>query len=462
MATKRIALFGGSFNPPGLHHRRLVESLSPHFDEIVIVPCGPRPDKSSVNDIKPIHRATMVDLAFRGIPNVRVELFDLELGTFTRTHTLQKIFSAEGEVWHIVGSDLIQNGERGESFIHRVWERGLEVWKTLNFAVNGRGDFPHAPEDLPPNHRYFKFGIDGSSSEIREKVFKHHDFSHLVAPEISNYIERHGLYRGVSPQLTTKVSLGEPRFIVFADEANPRARKWAEELNHPANAANPNMILVVGGDGTMLRAIHKHWRKRLPFLGVNTGHRGFLLNNIPAHEIFSAGHELVLSHSPLLHVEIITATGERKVSLAFNDAWVERATGQSAWTEVKIDGRVRLPKLISDGVLISTAAGSTAYAKALGAAPLPADTPALLLVGSNVIEPAGWKSAHFSLDTEIEFTALDPTKRPIEAFVDGVAQGEAQKMTVRVSRIAAAELAFTATPNGHEPWPLENNRLLCG
>lgn len=440
---KKIAIFGGSFNPPGSHHRRLVEFLSPHFDEIVIIPCGPRPDKSSVNDIKPIHRATMVDLAFRGIRNARVELFDLELGTFTRTHTLDKIFRAEGEVWHIIGSDLIQNGSRGESFIHRVWERGPDAWNTLNFVVTDRNDFSHMPEDLPPNHQYFQLGINGSSSEIREKVFKHQDFSHLVAPEIENYIKRHGLYRGAAPQFTAKQTFSDPRLIIFADEANPRSREVAGKFKHLENAENPNLILAVGGDGTMLRAIHKYWRKRLPFLGVNTGHRGFLLNNILAEEIFSAGRELVLSHSPLLHVEITTASGERRVSLAFNDAWVERATGQSAWTEIKIDGRTRLPKLISDGVLVSTAAGSTAYAKAIGAAPLPADTPALLLVGSNVIEPVGWKSAHFSLDTEIEFTALDPVKRPIEAFVDGVAQGEVQKMTIRVSRIAAAELAFT-------------------
>ena len=57
-----IAVFGGSFDPPGLHHRRIVEEVRKHFDSVVVVPCGPRPDKQL--DIEPIHRAALADLTF--------------------------------------------------------------------------------------------------------------------------------------------------------------------------------------------------------------------------------------------------------------------------------------------------------------------------------------------------------------------------------------------------------------
>ena len=60
--------------------------------------------------------------------------------------------------------------------------------------------------------------------------------------------------------------------------------------------------MVVGGDGTMLRAIRQHWRLRLPFFGINTGHLGFLLND--SAEADPAAQELVLYHLPLLRVEV--------------------------------------------------------------------------------------------------------------------------------------------------------------
>lgn len=106
--TKRIAIFGGSFDPPGLHHYEIAKALSEEFDKVIIVPCGPRPDKVSTNDVEAIHRATMVDLTFRNLKNVEVELFDLENATFTRTHHLEEKFSQEGELWHVIGTRVFR------------------------------------------------------------------------------------------------------------------------------------------------------------------------------------------------------------------------------------------------------------------------------------------------------------------------------------------------------------------
>lgn len=195
MIIKRIALFGGSFNPPGLHHRQLVENLLPYFDEIIVIPCGPRPDKATVAEIDPIHRAEMTKLVFAGLPKVRVELFDILENKFTRTHALQKIFESRGEVWHLVGTDWICGGRKGESLIHKTWERGPELWKTLNFAITDRGDYPYHPDDLPPHHRFFKLGINGSSSEIRRRICRNQPIDHLVMPKVKDYILWHQLYR---------------------------------------------------------------------------------------------------------------------------------------------------------------------------------------------------------------------------------------------------------------------------
>src|SRR5512133_3924692 len=110
---RSIAVFGGSFNPPGMHHRRIAERLAREFDEVVVVPCGPRPDKPITDDVPPTHRAAMVDLGFRGLERVRVELFDLETSTFTRTYQLEERFQASGDVYHVVGTDLLGGASEG-------------------------------------------------------------------------------------------------------------------------------------------------------------------------------------------------------------------------------------------------------------------------------------------------------------------------------------------------------------
>ena len=75
---RKIAVYGGSFNPPGLHHRHIVQELCRHFDSVLVVPCGPRPEKPSNDSIPPVYRAAMADVIFSGLPQVEVDLFDLE------------------------------------------------------------------------------------------------------------------------------------------------------------------------------------------------------------------------------------------------------------------------------------------------------------------------------------------------------------------------------------------------
>ncbi len=443
--TQSIAVYGGSFSPPGLHHRQIVEHLAEQFDRVIVVPCGPRPDKPSNDDLAPIYRAAMTDIAFAGMPRVEVDLFDLEQATFTRTHDLQRRYESRGEVWHVVGGDLISGGRKGESFIHRHWQHGPELWKALRFAVVERGHQSLAAEDLPPQHRLFRTGLDGSSYALRERLFRGEPIDALVPPRIASYIERHGLYRGRMPMRTSEKVLSDPRLMIYFDERNPRARDFARHFRPFEVTDSPNCIVVIGGDGTMLHCIQQHWRKRIMFLGVNAGHLGFLLNN--AKDVidgkFPPGN-IVLRQMPLLYIRMRRPDGSTQDALSFNDAWVERSTGQSAWIKVTVDGRERMEKVVCDGALVSTAAGSTAYAQSMGAKPLLADTPAWMLVGSNVMTPAGWKSALLPFDAEVEIESLDNSKRPLNGFVHGTPMGQVTSMYARMSRIASAELAFMA------------------
>jgi NAD+ kinase len=452
--SKTIVVYSGSFNPPSLHHRRVARALAKQFDEVIVVPYGTRHDKLVANDVDPIFRATLAHIGFAGIPGVEVDLYDLEHFTFSRTHDLEQRYAHRGEVWHLVSGDLLTGGGASQSFIHRFWQNGPQLWQTLRFAVAALGTAGEpAAADLPPHHRLLDLPVASESSAvIREKIFRREPFSHLVTPAATAYIDRYGLYRGRVPSRSSLLDLATPRWHVFADERNAKAMDMADQLRQFAGGGAsslsgdelPNAVLVCGGDGTMLRAIRQYWHWRVPFFGVNAGHLGFLLNR--AEDVFANPlfyRHLLLRQLPMLYVETQeTPNGPWKSSLAFNDAWVERATSQSAWLEVLVGGRLRLSKLVCDGALFSTASGSTAYSRSMGATPLLADTQAWLLVGSNVMNPPGWKSALLGIEQEVELRCLNGEKRPLDAYVDGIGQGMVHAMRARVSRTVAVELAF--------------------
>jgi NAD+ kinase len=206
----------------------------------------------------------------------------------------------------------------------------------------------------------------------------------------------------------------------------------------------PDLIVPLGGDGFMMHCIRKNWHRNIPFYGVNAGTLGYLLND-PRHveELFSAPLKVHLV--PMLYVEAEkeAATGEtQKISeLAFNDAWLERMTGQTALIRISVSGEERL-RVRGDGVLVATAAGSTAYSVALGASPIPVGAPLIQMVGSNITTPAQWKPVHLNQEEEVGLEVIDSYKRPCRGFVDGVDIGQVTKMMIRTSRVAGVQIVF--------------------
>lgn len=441
----KIALFGGSFDPVGRHHLKIVRMLldMAFFDQIVVVPCGPRPDKKSVNNINPVYRATMLDITFRGLSQkIKIDLHDLEKDIFSTTFELEQRYRSQGEVWHVVGLDLVQGGRDNASPIQKEWAHGGLLWQNSRFIVVLRDGIPFERDDLPPQCQVLEPEVEGASSVIRNLVFNHQPFDHLVIPEIANYIDRYNLYRGQLPLQETLLRIEAPRLILAADENNAIAKKIEAQLRPHCDSRNPNLIVDIGGDGNKLHAIRKYWRLRLPFLGINAGHRGYLLNDIDAANLFPLRDALVIHYLPLLHVEIQPVEGHWKTVFGFNEAWAERATGQSAWIELIRNNRDHIPRVVGDGLLISTAAGSTGYAKNIAGFSLPTHVRELLLVGMGIAEPSQWRNTIVSPHSVFELNALEIAKRPVRAFVDGVPQGRIQSMRIRTSRIAAVELAF--------------------
>ncbi|KAG5486703.1 hypothetical protein LSCM1_07957 [Leishmania martiniquensis] len=239
-----------------------------------------------------------------------------------------------------------------------------------------------------------------------------------------------------------------PRLELHYDRNNLLAREQYEKLRifQCQDGDEPDLIVPIGGDGYMMHCIRKNWRRFIPFYGVNAGHVGYLLNDrTTLEELFSSPLKLHFTTMLYCQAEKEGDMGERMLlsELAFNDAWVERSSGQTALIRILVNGQERIRRLRGDGVLVSTAAGSTAYSQALGASPVPVGAPLIQIVGSNVVSPAQWRPAHLDQEDQVEFEVIDGTKRPCRCYVDSVDVGNVTRLLVRSSRVAGVTLAFS-------------------
>lgn len=439
-----VAVFTGSSDPPGLYHRAAAEVLARTYPEVVVAPCLAYADGPP--DIAPQHRATMADLAFRGIPNVRVDLSDLEAGRPFDFAALDARYAAHGKaVTHVVAAGQVRGGAYGQSKL-QLRSHGVELWNRLHYTVLVDRFDPIDAADLPPHNRVLEVPPGLSSATIRSMLFEGHGAADHMPPAVYAYALRHGLYGSGSGRKPTAFRPGGTRFKIFADEWNAKSKEYREVLRK-YESDDPELIVAIGGDGTMLRAIREHWQERVPFYGINTGGLGFLLNGRDLNAFWD--RELLLYQLPLLWVEAEDVHGKVTMHHAFNDTWVERAGGQTAWVRVTVNGQERVPRMVGDGVLVATAAGSSSYARAMGASPVPLNADVLVLCGSNVLKPAFWRPAMLPMDSVIEIENIDPVRRPLKGCIDGQGlDALVRKIRIRASQTACVELAFTPE---HDP-----------
>jgi nicotinate (nicotinamide) nucleotide adenylyltransferase len=441
-STRKVAVFANAFDPPALYQRRAAEALRRGgFDEVVVCPTGRRPGHPEAEHASPAHRAALTDLTFRNLSGVRVELTHLDDGRLAQPDELEARYSACGEVWHVVGVDMVIGGRHGRALIQTTWENGAALWRRSRFLVMHPPDTTPATDDLPPAHELLPLDGQVPSSDLRARIFAGDPVDTLLTPEVARYISRRRLFSSIVPDRFNRLLLEHPRLLIVVDEWNARAGEVAARYERLAGDP-PDVILVLGGDGTMLRAIRRHWRLRVPFLGLNAGHLGFLMNERLPHELDNL--ELVTYALPMLRVDAEMPDGRTARGLAYGDAWLERDGGQAAWLRLDVDGQTRVPKVVGDGMLLATASGSSAYARAMGAVPVPLNSPVLTLAGSNVFRPRFWRPMVLSDDSLVSLTSLDRSgKRPVRGFIDGQPLGVVQAMTFQRSAVAGVELAFT-------------------
>jgi len=217
------------------------------------------------------------------------------------------------------------------------------------------------------------------------------------------------------------ISLPEKPALAFMASKRPDAREAAARLterygNVPAEQAD--VVVALGGDGMMLEALHTVMGHDIPVYGINYGSVGFLMNDPAEDDLL---HHL--SRAEKTSIRPLRATGEdingeTFSALAINEVSLLRETRQTAKIRIAVDGRVRLPELAADGIMVATPAGSTAYNASAHGPILPLGSRTLALTPISAFRPRRWHGALLSHDSKVRFEIIDPETRPVAAVAD--------------------------------------------
>jgi len=226
--------------------------------------------------------------------------------------------------------------------------------------------------------------------------------------------------------------------VAKAAEAMLRRRySWAD-------AEEAETLVALGGDGFMLQTLHGMLAQGCPkpVFGMNRGTVGFLMNDWRLDRLAEriAGAKAI--RVAPLQMEATTVKGEVHRSAAINEVSLLRETRQTAKIEILVNGRVALPELACDGVLVATPAGSTAYNLSARGPILPLQAKMLALTPISPFRPRRWSGAILPDETAVCFRILEAENRPVSAVADQVEVREVARVEVTLDRERSLTLLF--------------------
>jgi NAD+ kinase len=204
-------------------------------------------------------------------------------------------------------------------------------------------------------------------------------------------------------------------------------------------------LVALGGDGFMLHTLHRMLEgecPHLPVFGMNRGTVGFLMNDWRIDRLAEriAGAKAI--RVAPLEMRATTVGGETFTHAAINEVSLLRETRQTAKIEISVDGRVALPELACDGVLVATPAGSTAYNLSARGPILPLQARTLALTPISPFRPRRWSGAILPDDTAVCFRILEAENRPVSAVADQIEVRDVARVEVRLDREKSLTLLF--------------------
>ena len=215
--------------------------------------------------------------------------------------------------------------------------------------------------------------------------------------------------------------MSAPSAVAFVASQHPQSQQALQALRArygDAPVQSAEVIVALGGDGFMLHTLHEHSHLDQPVFGMRFGEVGFLMNRYQEDgllERIAAARRVELTP---LRMVAQRADGSEHQAVAINEVSLLRQTNQAAHVRISVNGRVRLERLVADGVLVATAAGSTAYNLSAHGPILPLGTEAVVLTPISPFRPRRWHGAILPASAEVVFEVLQSERRPVSATAD--------------------------------------------
>jgi len=219
-----------------------------------------------------------------------------------------------------------------------------------------------------------------------------------------------------------------------------------------------NTIIVLGGDGFMLQVLKKLYKFKKPFYGINSGNYGFLMNKFSNKNILK---NLNISNSVKIYplqMTVINKNNQTKKSIAINEISILRQSKQASSISITANKKNIIKDLISDGVLVSTPAGSTAYNLSVHGPILNLDSRKLAVTPISPFRPRRWKGTIVSDKSKILIKNLDTNKRPISAVADNFEVRNAKTIKIQVNKKISFELLYNKNNSLHKKIKIEQIR----
>jgi len=239
-------------------------------------------------------------------------------------------------------------------------------------------------------------------------------------------------------------------FVASHHQEAQNALKALKSQYKNVRQSDADVVVALGGDGYMLRALHANLKRKIPVYGMNRGSVGFLMNEYREDgllERLEASQAAVLSP---LEMKAKTISGKVKTALAINEVSMLRESRLAAKLTIRIDKVERMPELICDGVIISTPAGSTAYNASAHGPIIPMGADVMAMTPISAYRPRRWRGAILPQDAVVRIDVRDPEERPVSAAADYTEVRDVVSVTVRSYRELTTTLLYDPEHNLEE------------
>ena len=232
-------------------------------------------------------------------------------------------------------------------------------------------------------------------------------------------------------------------YLVFDKTKNSlKIKSFLNKKIQTTTLKKSKIIIVLGGDGFMLQALKKLYKFKKPFYGINSGNYGFLMNKFSNVNFFK---NLKASRSINIHplqMVVKTNSGQVKKSIAINEVSILRQSKQASSICITSNKKNIIKNLVSDGVLVSTPAGSTAYNLSAHGPILNLDSNKLAVTPISPFRPRRWRGTIVSDKSKIIIKNLDSHKRPISAVADNFEVRNARVIRIQANKKITFELLY--------------------